>query len=159
MLIPYLIFFELLLIVLFVDFLEDILEATIIFLQDSILSGQVQRINSRKGEFEAAMSKLFNTLISIVHSKTYTTFSFEFIDLVFLFSSVFSSEDNLKGSRLVDCEICGSILISESMSSDDNRLFPSWNKSWDVLDDNRFSENCSIQDISDSSIWTFPHFL
>ena len=45
------------------------------------------------------------------------------------------------------------------MSSNDNGLFPSWNESRDVFDDNRFSEDSSIEDISDGSIRTLPHFL
>ena len=43
------------------------------------------------------------------------------------------------------------------MSANNNRLFPAGNQSWDVLDDNRFSEDSSVEDVSDGSIWTLPH--
>lgn len=45
------------------------------------------------------------------------------------------------------------------MSSDDNWFFPSWYKSGNVLNYDRFSEDSSIKNISNSSIGTFPHFL
>ncbi len=45
------------------------------------------------------------------------------------------------------------------MSANDDRFFPSRNKSRDVFDDNGLSENSSIEDISDGSIGTLPHFF
>ena len=45
------------------------------------------------------------------------------------------------------------------MSTDNNGLFPARNKSGDVFDDNRFSEDGAIQNIADSAIGTFPHFF
>lgn len=45
------------------------------------------------------------------------------------------------------------------MSANDNWFFPSGDQSWDVLDEDRFSEDSTIQNVSDSSIWTFPHLF
>lgn len=45
------------------------------------------------------------------------------------------------------------------MSSDDDWLLPSRNKSWDVLDDNWLSKDCASKDVPDGSIWTLPHFF
>lgn len=45
------------------------------------------------------------------------------------------------------------------MSSNNDWLFPSRDKSWDILDDNGLSEDSSSKNISDGSVWTFPHTL
>jgi hypothetical protein len=159
MFIPDLLLLELSLILLLVDLLESILESTIICLEDGVFGGQVKRILSSKGKFKAAMSELLDTLISIIHGKANSTLSFILVDFHSLLSAVVSLEDNFKGSRLINYEICGLILISECVPADNDGLFPSRDESWDVLDNDWFSEDSSIEDVSDGSIGTFPHFF
>lgn len=45
------------------------------------------------------------------------------------------------------------------MPSDHDRLFPPWNQSGDVFNDNWFSEDCATQNVSDCSIGAFPHLF
>ena len=45
------------------------------------------------------------------------------------------------------------------MSSNDNGFLPSWDQSGNVFDDDWFSEDSSVQNVSDCPIWTFPHFF
>ena len=45
------------------------------------------------------------------------------------------------------------------MSSDNDGVLPSRDEPWDVLDDDRFSEDSSVENVSDGSIGTFPHLL
>lgn len=158
-LIPDLLSFEIFLIFLFVYFLEDILESTIILLQNGILSGQIQRILSLKCKLEAAVSKAVDTFISVVHAHTDTSSSFVVIDFHFLFCSIIAFEQDLKFAWLINNEIGGFVLVSESMTSDYDWFFPAWDKSRNILDDNRLTENSTIKNISDSTIRTFPHFL
>jgi hypothetical protein len=40
-------------------------------------------------------------------------------------------------------------LITESMSTDDNRLDPTWDRFRYPLNDDRFSEDSSVEDVSD----------
>lgn len=158
-LIPDLLSFEIFLIFFLVYFLEDVLESTIILLQNCILSSQIQRILSLKCKLEAAVSKAVDTFISVIHSHTDTASSFVMIDFHFLFRSIIAFEQNLKFAWLIHDEICGFVLISESMTSNDDWFFPAWNQSRNILDDNRLTENSTIEYISDGTIGTFPHFL
>ena len=105
------------------------------------------------------MSKVFNTFINIVHTHADTSFSFEFEDLHFFFFTLSISENNLESSWFVNNKISSSILISKSVSSDNNGFFPSWNKSWDIVDDDRFSKDGTIENVSNGSIGTFPHLF
>ena len=45
------------------------------------------------------------------------------------------------------------------MSSNDNWLLPSWNKFWDVRDNDGGSENGTSDDVSDCTVWRPPHLL
>ena len=105
------------------------------------------------------MSKLCNTFICIIHSETNSSSTIKLINLHFLLCSIISFECYLKCTRLIYNEICSFVLISEGMSTNNDRLCPSRNQSWNIFDDNRLSEDCSIKNVSNSSIRTFPHFF
>jgi len=51
------------------------------------------------------------------------------------------------------------VLVSMSMSSNDNGLAPPWHQFWNVFSNNWFSENSSVQDVPNCSIGGSPHFL
>ena len=127
MLIPYILSLVLWLVRFNIDSFKNVLESSIILFQNGIFSGHIKGILSLKGKFKAAVSKILNTLVDIVHSHTDSTFSLEFVDFHLLLFSLCISEDDFESSGSVDCEICGSVLISESMSADNNGFFPSWN--------------------------------
>lgn len=56
-------------------------------------------------------------------------------------------------------EVSAVIDVSEGVSSDDDGLGPVLDESGDVLDEDGFSENGSIEVISNGSIGTLPHLL
>lgn len=103
------------------------------------------------------MSKVLDAFIHIVHSQSNPSFTFEFIHFHALLFTFSISENDFKGSWSVNYKISGSVLVSKGMSSNDNWLFPSWNQSWNVANDDRLSEYSTIENISDGSVWTFPH--
>ena len=115
--------------------------------------------NLMKGVLETAMSKSFNAFISVVHSHSNSTFSGVSVNFHFLFTSIISLESNFECSWLVNNKICCLILISVGVSSNDDWFLPSWNESGDVFNDDGFSKDSSIENVSDSSIGTFPHLL
>lgn len=45
------------------------------------------------------------------------------------------------------------------MSSNNNGLAPVFNKSWDIFNQDWFSEDCTIKVVSDGTIGTLPHLL
>jgi len=145
--------------VLLVDFSENILESAVVFLEDSILSRQVQGVLSFKSELEAGMSEKTHRLISIVHSHTNTTsFVLEHIEFLGL-SSIVGDEVNLEFTRSVDNEISSFVLITKSMSSDDNGLGPAGNELGDILAKDGFSEDGTVEVVSDGTVGRLPHFL
>src|SRR5579859_5849576 len=97
--------------------------------------------------------------VGIVHCKTYTS-GLEVIDVPSGgFGTAFWGEDNLEFTLFFYDEICAAILISESMTTDDNGLFPAWDETGNTRDDNWFTKDGSVEDVSDGSVWRSPHFL
>lgn len=90
------------------------------------------------------MSKLFNTLCSVVHGKTDTTLSGIIVDLCFYFATIFWFKDNCKLTGLINFEICGSVLVTKCMSANNDWFFPSGYESGDVFNNDRLSEDGSI---------------
>jgi hypothetical protein len=105
------------------------------------------------------MGEFLDAFVSVIHSHTDTTFSFVFVDFHSLYGSVVTREDNFELSWLVDGKISGLVLITESVSSYNDGLLPSWDKSWNIVDNDRLSKYGTIQVISDGSVGAFPHFL
>lgn len=73
--------------------------------------------------------------------------------------AIFAFEDDRHSSRLADDHILGTVLISESVTSDDNRIRPAGNETRDVFAQNRLTEDRSSENISDGSIGRQPHLF
>src|SRR5262249_2416620 len=56
-------------------------------------------------------------------------------------------------------EVRRPVLITESVTADDNWLGPARNQPWDVGDHNRLAENGAAQYVSDRSVGRQPHLL
>ena len=142
------------------------------------------------------MCETVDTLIGIVHCHG-DTFPLEIVDWHFDgFTSILGCECQGEFTWSWSDVVCGSVLclvstfqnvdkthlISESVSTYADGLSPTWHWFWDFLKDDRFSEDCTAEDISDlmsaefreikiiassdksrnqthRSIWTSPHFL
>merc|ERR1711976_452828 len=72
-LIPDVLGFILRLVLTFINLLEDILEASIILLQDCVLCAHVQRPFLVKSIFEAAVCKISDGLVCVVHGQGHAT--------------------------------------------------------------------------------------
>lgn len=105
------------------------------------------------------MSEFSDRFIGVVHTHTNTT-SEIFVDLHnLLFTTVLGSVDNFERSRTINLEVSGSVLVTESVSSDNDRLLPLRNKSRNVLAQDGFSENGTSKIVSDGSVGRLPHLL
>jgi hypothetical protein len=142
-----------------IDLGKDVLESSVVLLEDSVLGRQVEGILSVDGILERSMSEFLDGIISIVHTEANTTARIV-EDFVFLRgTSVFGSEGDFVFTRSVNNEISGSVLITVSVSADNDGLSPSGDELGDVLADDGFSEDSTVEVVSDGTIGRFPHFL
>lgn len=84
--------FEVCFVLFVINFLEDVLESTIVFLQDGVLGGEIARVGPVQGVLEAGMGEGGDGFISVVHSHQYS-WGGEVEDLMGFRGSSFRSED------------------------------------------------------------------
>jgi len=151
--------FEFSLVGFFVDLGKDVLESTIVLLEDGVLGGQVKRVLSADGILEASVSKFTDRFVSVVHTETNTTAGVVEDFVLLGFTSILRSESDFEFAWLVDNEVSSSVLITESMSTNNDGLSPSGDELGDVLADDGFSEDSTVKIVSDGTIGGLPHFL
>lgn len=74
-------------------------------------------------------------------------------------ASVGWGELDFDGAWLVDKVILAAVLVSESVSSDDDWLDPAWYATRNIIDDDGLSEDGTVENVSDGAVWTLPHLL
>ena len=144
MFIPQFFLLEYLLVLFIVKFLENIFETAIVFLQNCVFGGEVERVVALESILEAALGKGVDALVCVIHCHSDSSFSLVVVYFSRLLFSTFTFESDGESARLVDGEISSFVLVSEGVSAYDYRLFPSRDQSGDVFDDNRFSEDGTI---------------
>jgi len=151
--------FEFLLVLLVIDGLENILESTVILLQDGVLGGHVEGIVSVKGIFEAGVGESRDRFVGVIHTNTDTT-SGVLKDIVdFLLGSVRGDEVDFEFASLLSDKVSGLVLVTEGMSANNDGLFPAGNVSGDTVDDDGLSEDGTLKIVSNGSVGGFPHLL
>ena len=105
------------------------------------------------------MCKTPDRIFSIVHREC-DSGTIEMVNFMWLCAgTIIGSEGHGQFSRTVNYDIGCTVLIAKSMTANNDWCCPLWNKSWYILYNNRLTKNCSIQNIPDSSVWRFVHFL
>jgi len=74
-------------------------------------------------------------------------------------SSISRGKDELNLAGFLDSVVLAAVLVTIRVSTNDNRLFPAGNKSWDVLDDDGLTEDSTVKDVTDGTIRRLPHLF
>ena len=82
----------------------------------------------------------------------------EYLKFSFL-TAIIRNEWHQELSSFLWYKISSSILISKSVSSNNDGLSPARNKSWNVFDDNWFTENSTTKDVSNCTVRWLPHLF
>jgi len=69
------------------------------------------------------------------------------------------SVDHFDLSCLGRNTVLASILVTERVSTDDDRFFPTWHQTWDIFNDDRLAEDSAIKDVANGTIRGLPHLL
>jgi hypothetical protein len=99
------------------------------------------------------MRKLRNRLLCIIHGQPNSR-SFEFMNGVSLtLPCSLRSENYLVSSWLINTEVRSIVLICMGMSANYNRIRPSGDNSWNILNHNRRPEDSPSEPITNRAIW------
>lgn len=143
-----------------VDVLKNVLEAAIILLHDRVLGAQVQRVVALEGILEARLSEARDGGIGVVHAHE----DARVLELVSLHHGrgrvdVLRLEGHDEIASLLGNEVSGAVLVTESVSANDDRLGPAGHEARNVFDDDGLAEDGAVKLIADRTIRGFPHLL
>lgn len=122
------------------DLLEDILEAAIVLLQDGVLGAHVQREVLGKSELETGVGEATDRLVGVVLSLGNTA-ALEVIDLDGLGLATLGGVDKLKLAGSGDHTVSGTVLVTEGVTADDDRLGPARDETGDAINDDGLTED------------------
>jgi len=148
---------EILLVLGVVELLEDILEATIVLLEDGVLGAHVEGKLLVKGELERSMGEALDGLISVVLSLGNTTAVLVVVDLNLLGLTTLGGVDHGELARAGGNEVLGAVLVTESVAANDDGLLPARNQAGDAVDDDGLTEDGAAESVTDSAVGREPH--
>ena len=110
-------------------------------------------------KLEAAVGEFIDRFISVVHAE-HNTGALKLVNGHFCCVTTISwGESHGECACLLGDKVSCSVLVSEGVSSNHNWSSPSWNTSWDVFDDDWFTEDSSSHNVSDCTVGGFPHLF
>ncbi|EEY04764.1 NADP-dependent isocitrate dehydrogenase [Brucella melitensis bv. 3 str. Ether] len=156
--VPDLLFFKLRLEFGVEDFLEDVLEAAIIGLEDGVLRGEIDRIAALQAVIEGSACEFADRFVQIIHGHGHASRR-GLIDFMFDGLAIFTDELDRQCALAGELEVSRAVLVAESMAADDDRLGPARHEARHVLADDRLAEDHAAEDIADGAVGRLPHFL
>jgi hypothetical protein len=141
------------------DFLEQILEAAVIGLENGVLGRQIDRNLAGQAVIEAGAGETLDAVVQVVHAHG-DAGRREVVDVVGnRLAAVGRAEGHRQLARTRHPEIGGAVLVAESMTGDDDRLGPTGHQTRHVAADDRFAEDGAAQHVTDRAVGRFPHLL
>jgi len=156
-LVPDLLLLELLGVGSVIDLLEDILESSIILLQNGVLGAHVQWQALAESELETGMCEALDRLIGVVLCLGNSATGLELEDFNLLWLSTLWGEDHGELAITLHNKVLGSVLVTKGVAANDDRLLPAWNEAGNTIDDNWLTENGTAKGISDGPVRGEPH--
>ncbi|CAB4566819.1 unannotated protein [freshwater metagenome] len=134
------------------DLCEDVLEATVVSLEDRVLGGEIDRILPCDSVVEGGTSEVADRIIQVVHRHRDAR-AWELEDLeLHRRRAILWLEGHSEGSFTWNLEVSGAVLITECVAADDDGLGPVWDQSRDILDDDRLTEDDTAEDVADGAV-------
>ena len=130
----------------------------VILFGDGILGGKPEVLHGIQGIVEAASGKAFNGFIDIVHT-LYDAGAGEVVNQFPALGAIPGSVNQFHLSRTQYLHLRTLVNIAVSMSGNGDGPLPVLNTWFDSLYHNRCTEHGSVQDGTDGSVGTLPHFL
>lgn len=140
MLVPDALGIEVLLVLLLEDILEDVLEATIVLLEDSVLGAHVEGKTLHESHLEGGVGEASDGLIGVVLALGDTT-TLEVVDLDALGLTTGRGVDQLELTGARDDTVLGTVLVTEGVTANNNRLGPARDQAGNAGNDNGLTEH------------------
>ena len=144
-----------------VDFLEDALEVSVVLLQDGVLGrhvhGQLEVERVLEGGMREARDALGGVVLCLRDAALVLVGELEDLDGFGL--AALGCEDHLELAGAFDHLVLGAVLVTESVTADDNGLLPAGHQARHLGDDDGFSEDGAAEVVPDGAVGRQPHLL
>ena len=142
----------------FVNFLEEILEATIIIFEDRVLRRQIYGPFAGHAIVQRGTGKVANGIVEIVHRQRNAGRGVtEYFFVNFLPIIAIPNETQRSGAG--DQEISRAILVTKRMTANHDGVRPARDQAGYVINNDWLAENYTAQNIADGTVGRLPHFL
>ena len=74
-------------------------------------------------------------------------------------STALGGEGDIDGTGLSNDVVLATVLVTKSVTTNNNRLGPAWDTAGDVGNNNGLSEDGTVKNVSNGSVGTSPHLL
>lgn len=143
----------------FVNLLKYVLEASVISLEDSVFGAHVEWPFFLECHLEGGVGEGADGLVRVVHTHNDAAAILEREQLEALRSTTLGGVDQLDAAGLVANKVGRLVLVTVCVAADDDGLGPAGYNAWDVLADDRLTENSASQNVTDCAVGRWPHFL
>jgi len=141
------------------DFLEQILEAAVVDLQDGVLRRQVYRVAAVQRIREAGARETRNRRVEIEHAQHYASAG-SLDDFVLDRSpAIGRREAELERARGGELKVGGAVLVAEAMTRDHHGLIPMSDQPRHIAANNGLAEDGAIENVADGAVGALPHLL
>ncbi len=141
-----------------VDFLEDVLEAAVIGLEDRVLGRQIHRPLAQQAVVQRGAGEVADRFVEVVHGHG-DTGAGGLEHFLLDHRAVFADELDRQRALAGELEVGRLVLVAEGMTADDDRLGPAGDEARHVLADDRLAEDHAAEDVADGAVRRLPHFL
>ncbi len=141
-----------------VNLLEDILETSVIDLQDRVLGRKVHRILAHGAVVERGAGEIADRIVQIVHRHR-DAGAGELEHLLLDHLAVVAFETDREAALAGRLEVGRPVLVAVGVAADDDRLRPAGHEPRHVPADDRLAEDDPAQNVADGAVRAPPHFL
>ena len=139
---------------------ENVLERTIVGLEDRVLRRQEDRIVALESIFKGCSSEVCDRFVEVVHAhRDATTFRHTDHFVLNRFRPIVGSEGQRDGARSRNLKVSRTVLVAECVSTDNDRLGPSGDEARNVVNNDWFTEDNATKNIANRAVGATPHLL
>ena len=142
-----------------VHFLEDILEASVIGLENRVLGREINRPVAQQAIVQTRLGEATDRIVEVIHAHG-DAGAWIVEHIVFdRRTAVGRGEGHRQLAGARHQEIGGAVLVTEGVATDHDRCRPARDKARHVLADDGLAEHGAAEDVADRAVGRLPHLL